>query len=105
MMLSPPGPPLDASAQAALQLIFQGTASETGEGFFRALVETLARAMDVRGAWVTEFQAAERRLRALAFWLGGQWIQNYETPIDGTPCQRVIENQRARCAAPLLPWA
>ena len=93
-MLSPTGAPLDASAQAALQLIVQGTASETGEGFFRALVENLARAMEVRGAWVTEFLAEERRLRALAFWLGGQWIQNYETPIDGTPCQQVIENQR-----------
>src|SRR5215472_16273160 len=93
-MLSPTGAPLDASAQAALQLIVQGTASETGEGFFRALVGNLARAMEVRGAWVTEFLAEERRLRALAFWLGGQWIQNYETPIDGTPCQQVIENQR-----------
>ena len=93
-MLAPPGPPLDASAQAALQLIVQGTASETGEGFFRALVENLARAMDVRGAWVTEFLPEERRLRALAFMLGGEWVPDYETPIDGTPCQRVIENQR-----------
>jgi PAS domain S-box-containing protein len=93
-MLSPPGPLLDASAQAALQLVFQGTASETGEGFFRVLVENLARAMDVRGAWVTEFLMRERRLRALAFWLGGKWVEGYEHAIDGTPCQRVIENRR-----------
>jgi PAS domain S-box-containing protein len=91
----PSGPPLpDASAQAALQVIFQGTASETGERFFMALVENLARALGTRGAWVTEFLPVERRLRALAFWLGGQWVHNYEQDIDGTPCQAVVENRR-----------
>jgi len=37
---------------------------------------------------------AQRRLRALAFWLGGEWVQNYEHAIDGTPCQAVEENRR-----------
>src|SRR5215475_3501099 len=91
----PSGPPiLDAAAQAALQVIFQGTASETGERFFMALVENLARALGTRGAWVAEIMPAQRRLRALAFWLGGEWIQNYEHAIDGTPCQVVDENRR-----------
>jgi PAS domain S-box-containing protein len=91
----PSGPQLpDASAQAALQVIFQGTASETGERFFMALVENLARALGTRGAWVTEFLPVERRLRALAFWLEGQWVQNYEQGLDGTPCQAVLENRR-----------
>ena len=90
----PSAPLPDASAQAALQAIFQGTASQTGEGFFRALVENLARALDTRGAWVTEFLPRERRLRALAFWLGGQWVEHYEHDIDGTPCKAVVENRR-----------
>jgi PAS domain-containing protein len=84
----------DASAQAALQAIFQGTASQTGEGFFKALVENLARALGTRGAWVTEFDPRTRRLKALAFWMGGQWIEGFEQPVDGTPCQVVIENRR-----------
>jgi hypothetical protein len=47
----PPGSPVpDAEVQAALQVIFQGTASETGERFFMALVENLARALGTRGA-------------------------------------------------------
>jgi PAS domain S-box-containing protein len=91
----PPGSTVpDDPAQAALQVVFQGTASETGERFFMALVENLARALDTRGAWVTEFLPAERRLRALAFWLGGQWVEHYEQDIDGTPCQAVVENHR-----------
>ncbi|HVP62944.1 MAG TPA: sigma 54-interacting transcriptional regulator [Myxococcaceae bacterium] len=91
----PSGPPVpDASAQTALQVIFQGTASETGERFFMALVENLARALSTRGAWVTEFLPVERRLRALAFWLGGEWIQHYEQGLDGTPCQAVLEDRR-----------
>ncbi|HKP59447.1 MAG TPA: sigma 54-interacting transcriptional regulator, partial [Polyangiales bacterium] len=87
--------PIDeAAVQAAVQVIFQGTASETGARFFMALVENLAQALGTRGAWVTEFMPAERTLRALAFWLGGEWVENYEQPIDGTPCQVVVENRR-----------
>jgi PAS domain S-box-containing protein len=81
-------------AQAALSRILEGTASEIGEGFFRVLVENLARALGTTGAWVTEVDLRARRLRALAFWLGGKWVEGFEQPIDGTPCQVVIENRR-----------
>ncbi|HMK73920.1 MAG TPA: sigma 54-interacting transcriptional regulator, partial [Myxococcaceae bacterium] len=93
-MVPPPSPVLDPSAQAALQAIFQGTAAEIGERFFKALVENLARAIGTRGAWVTELLATERRLRALAFWMGGEWIEGWEQSIDGTPCQVVVEKRR-----------
>jgi PAS domain S-box-containing protein len=76
---------------AALRSILEGTANETGERFFAALVENLARALKTHGAWVTEYIQECRRLRALAFWMDGQWIQNYEVDIAGTPCEQVIE--------------
>ena len=94
MMLSSSGQGPDGSAQAALRIVLEGTASEIGEGFFRALVENLARALDTRGAWVTEFDPRARRLRALAFRLDGQWVEGFEQPVDGTPCQVVVENRR-----------
>jgi PAS domain S-box-containing protein len=91
----PPGSPVpDAEVQTALQVILQGTASETGENFFNALVENLARALGTQGAWVAEIMPRARRLRARAFWLGGEWVQNYEHAIDGTPCQVVEEKRR-----------
>src|SRR5919108_3193832 len=75
----------------ALRSILEGTANETGERFFTALVENLAKALKTHGAWVTEYIQECRRLRALAFWMDGQWIQNYEVDIAGTPCEQVID--------------
>ncbi len=54
-------------ADAALRAILQGTAAETGHGFFSALVKNLAGALGTHGAWVTEYFPEKRRLRALAF--------------------------------------
>jgi len=33
----------------------------------------------------------ERRLRAFAFLINGQWRPDYEYPLDGTPCAAVID--------------
>ncbi len=60
--------------QAALRMILEGTASETGERFFKALVDNLARALGTHGAWVTEYLPQTRSLRALAFRMGDQWV-------------------------------
>ena len=84
----------DSPIQAALSRILEGTASEIGEGFFRALVENLAAVLGTRGAWVTEFDPERRRLKGLAFWLNGQWVENWEQSVDGTPCQVVVDNRR-----------
>ena len=50
---------------AALRAIFEGTAATTGEQFFAALVQNLAKALGTLGAWVTEYLEDQRRLRAL----------------------------------------
>ncbi len=78
----------------ALQAILQGTARETGEGFFTALVENLTRSIGTDGAWVTEYLPGARRLRALAFRLDDAWVGHYERAIDGTPCQVAIDGRR-----------
>ncbi|MGZ3479373.1 MAG: GAF domain-containing protein, partial [Myxococcaceae bacterium] len=93
-MLPPSSEGPDGSTQAALQAVFAGTASEVGDGFFRALVENLARALGTHGAWVTEFFPRERVLRARAFRLGNEWLEGFEQPVDGTPCKVVIEDRR-----------
>jgi PAS domain S-box-containing protein len=88
-------PPLHAlDESAALRSIVEGTATHTGAQFFATLVESLARVLNTHGAWVTEYLPEARRLRALAFWLGGEWIEGYETLIDGTPCEAVIEGRQ-----------
>src|SRR4051812_28129887 len=78
-------------AEDALWALLESTSAETGGPYFNGLVRTLARVLDTCGAWVTEYLEETRRLRALAFWMDGQWIEGYETDIVGTPCETVIE--------------
>lgn len=85
---------MNVDEDAALRAILEGTATETGERFFAALVKSLAQALNTHGAWVTEYVEECRTLRALAFWLDGQWVHGYETKIDGTPCEEVVEQAR-----------
>jgi len=65
----------------ALRIILEGTAAENGEQFFEALVINLAKVLNTHSAWVTEFIEETRRLRALAFWAGGQLIRDFEMEI------------------------
>ena len=78
----------------ALRVILEGTATETGQQFFAALVENLAKALSTHGAWVTEYFPERRRLRALAFWFDGQWVSDYEVDITRSPCEQVIDQRR-----------
>lgn len=72
--------------------IVEGTASATGEEFFRALVQNLAKAMGVYGAFLTEFYPEHQTARTLAFWTEDRWIEDYEYPIAGTPCEIVFNS-------------
>ncbi|NGZ09144.1 MAG: GAF domain-containing protein [Nitrospira sp. LK70] len=90
-----PSKPLqDLETDVALRAILEGTATETGQQFFTALVQNLVKALGTHGAWVTEYFPETRRLRAFAFWLDGQWVKDYEMDIAGTPCERVIDTAK-----------
>jgi PAS domain S-box-containing protein len=89
--LMPDREPMDDNG--LLRTIMDGTASETGAGFFRALVQNLSRALGTHGAWVTEYLPREQRLRALAFWLGDGYIEDYAYDIVGTPCEPTIRSK------------
>ncbi len=80
--------------EGALRRLLEGTAGETGERFFAALVENLAKILNTDGAWVTEYLPEFRRLRALAFWMDGGWIKDYKVDITGSPCEQVIDSAR-----------
>jgi PAS domain S-box-containing protein len=88
-----------------LRFLVEGTVSETGSEFFRALARNLSEALQTYGALITEYLPETRRLRALAFWLKERFVENYEYAIDGTPCQAVIETKsRAHFAERLLDF-
>jgi PAS domain S-box-containing protein len=88
------GPGLEnLDVDVALRTILEGTAGATGKEFFRALVKNLAGALQTHGAWVTEYFPESRRLKALAFWMGDGWLDGWEMIVDGTPCERVIDQR------------
>jgi PAS domain S-box-containing protein len=80
------------SMNTVLRKILEGTATETGEAFFSALVVNLAGALQVPAAWVTEYTAEYEKLRPLAFYLDGRLRDDVETNVGGTPCEVVIKN-------------
>jgi len=78
-------------AEDALRAIVEGTASATGDDFFRSLVRHLASVLQVRHAFVTECTDSTLTVgRMLAFWKGDHFVANTEYAFAGTPCQEVI---------------
>jgi signal transduction histidine kinase/DNA-binding NarL/FixJ family response regulator len=73
-----------------LRLIDEGTAAKTGREFFRALVERLAAALDCRIAFVSRFCEDLTRVHVLAFWTGERIEENFDYPLEGTPCEKVL---------------
>ncbi|MHC5114757.1 MAG: sigma 54-interacting transcriptional regulator [Planctomycetota bacterium] len=76
-----------------LREIVEGTAAETGEAFFRTLVERLAAALRTKCAWVTEWHEAERRLSALAMWVDDRYVDDFNYDVANTPCEPVMDNR------------
>jgi PAS domain S-box-containing protein len=69
-----------------------GTASATGRDFFRELVKNFALSLGVRIAFVTEcVDQPATRVRALAFWKDGTFVDGVEYDLAGTPCKQVFD--------------
>ncbi|MFE1747036.1 MHYT domain-containing protein [Coleofasciculus sp. H7-2] len=78
--------------EEALQLIVEGTASATGNEFFRSCVRYLAQVLGVRYAVVGKLaNDTKTRVRTLAFWTGEDFGENFEYDLAGTPCENVLE--------------
>ena len=77
-------------AEEALEALARGTASTTGEAFFPALVENMARALGVRWALVGQLRDGEgERVETLALWDGDHLADNITYDLAGAPCQDV----------------
>jgi PAS domain S-box-containing protein len=78
----------------AILAILDSTSAEIGQNFFVSLVKNLSEVLNTHGAWVTEFFEKEKRLNAKAFYLGNSWIENFDYPVVGTPCETVVTEKR-----------
>jgi two-component system sensor histidine kinase/response regulator len=90
--------------EIALRLIVEGTASTTGDEFFCSCVRYLAEVLQVHCAFVTEWADASRtRVRTLAIWVGGDFRDNFELELSGTPCENVVSGNQLHFYAENVP--
>jgi PAS domain S-box-containing protein len=68
-----------------------GLAQKHGPEFFKCLVKSFAEVFQVPCAFITECtDSAATRVRTLAFWHGGEYVDNLEYDLVDTPCDLVI---------------
>ena len=78
------------NANESLQTIVRAT-SQTGEEFLKVFVKNLALAMNAKYAAVMEVFNEGRNIRIIANWDYDHFGQNFEYPIEDTPCEIVIQ--------------
>src|SRR6267142_3796942 len=88
---SPPTP-VAPDELMALRSIVEGTAAATGEEFFHALVQHLAKAMEIEYALVAEF-LGKMKARTLGWWTPKGIDENYEWDLMGSPCEDVVRGK------------
>ena len=79
--------------EQALRSIVEGTATQTGEDFFRACVKHLALALDVRYVLISEVidKEGQQMGQTLAFWNGSDFGDNFQYNLAGTPCHNIVK--------------
>ncbi|MEM1170730.1 MAG: ATP-binding protein [Cyanobacteria bacterium P01_H01_bin.35] len=80
-------------AEKILQNIVMATSSVTGEAFFPALVENLAKALNVNYVFVSEIVEDSFQLKKLAIWGERKIRDNIEFNFLNTLCQTVINRK------------
>lgn len=81
-------------SEQTLRLLVEGTASVTGEAFFRSLVRSLAEVLGVQYALVSGcIDSPPTRVCTFAFWHGQEFGENSEYDLYGTPCEQVFKGQ------------
>ena len=93
MMGAKQSTPQTPSDDAALREVVEGVESETGDRFFYSLVKHLASALRCEYAFVSEISEDFSRFRTRAVWGRGSFLENFETPLDGTPCDAVLNGK------------
>ncbi|UBF29211.1 PAS domain S-box protein [Kovacikia minuta CCNUW1] len=80
--------------EEALRLIVEGTASKTGDEFFRACVRYLARVLRVRYALVSEHgEDIGDSVHTLACWSGDGFAENFTYCLQNSPCEQVFQGR------------
>jgi len=84
---------VDESARL-LNFVAEATAGHAGQAFYESMMEHMASVMHVDHAFITEcLDRPPSRVRMLAFWSCGKFVDNMEYDLIGTPCDTVINGR------------
>lgn len=86
-------PEQNSEINVLIRHIVERTHAVVGREYFRLLVKHLSVALRVSGVWVTEYDPDELKLKSLAFWLDGKYVDHYEYSVPNTPCERVVHSK------------
>ncbi|GIW80866.1 MAG: hypothetical protein KatS3mg105_2673 [Gemmatales bacterium] len=82
-----------------LEMLANGTRRAVGEEYLRSLVQHLSQALGVDCVLLGRLiQQEPEVVRTVAVWFRGQLVDNFDYPLRGTPCERVV--QRSLCTFP-----
>jgi PAS domain S-box-containing protein len=85
--------------QSLVAEVAQGISAATGQAYFRVLVESLAKALEVDHVFIGELLSAQgERVQTLAVHVRGRPAQNFVYDLAGTPCANVVDS--AICVYP-----
>ncbi|MBD1865030.1 MULTISPECIES: ATP-binding protein [Trichocoleus] len=87
-----------AQVNAALLEMTQGVSTVTGDAFFSALVQHLARVLGMNYAYIGLVRGDDpKMLRTVATCAHAQLVDNLEYPLQDTPCWEVIAQRKTCC--------
>ncbi len=83
--------PAAPTSESVLRAVMEGTAAASGEAFFRAMVENLARALDMQFASIglVDDQSHEY-IDTVALWSSPSLADNLRYELAGSPCAEVV---------------
>ncbi len=85
-------------AEKALLAIEKGIAHKSGAAYFAALVEHLAKALDVKCVLLGRLLDPHATIiRSIAVWMDNSPAENFEFDFKGTPCEKVIQERLYFC--------
>lgn len=85
-------------AEDILLNLAQGVSAVTGERFLQSLLEYLAKTLQMKTAFVAEWNeaAAPENIKTLYLYDNGSFGANIEYAIRGTPCEQVLRKKTAQ---------
>ena len=73
--------------------IVESTAVYTGEDFLKNLVKNLSQVLNTKYAFVGEINKDFRSAKTISVYGGGEYIDNFDYLLEGTPCYDVVQVQ------------